>query len=124
LTPVLSGEISVKEGAIEQSNFHNYRVLRMKDAPEIQVHLVPAAGDPANGVGSGSAALSSRRCQRYLCRLWQESAPSTISKIAQRQGTAAGSNSHLLDEIQPTITGKGWPFAPVRSGLLYRGGVQ
>jgi isoquinoline 1-oxidoreductase subunit beta len=51
LTPVLSGEISIKEGAVEQSNFHNYKVLRMKDAPEIQVHLVPAQGDPANGVG-------------------------------------------------------------------------
>jgi isoquinoline 1-oxidoreductase beta subunit len=51
LTPVLHGEISVKEGAIEQSNFHNYQVLRMKDAPEIQVHLVPATGDPGDGVG-------------------------------------------------------------------------
>jgi isoquinoline 1-oxidoreductase beta subunit len=51
LTPVLSGEISIKEGAVQQSNFHNYQVLRMKDAPEIQVHLVPAQGDPADGVG-------------------------------------------------------------------------
>ena len=51
LTPVLSGEITIKEGAVQQSNFHNYQVLRMKDAPEIQVHLVPAQGDPADGVG-------------------------------------------------------------------------
>jgi isoquinoline 1-oxidoreductase beta subunit len=51
LTPVLSGEISIKEGAVQQSNFHNYQVLRMKDAPEIQVHLMPAQGDPADGVG-------------------------------------------------------------------------
>ncbi len=51
LTPVLSGEISIKEGAVQQSNFHNYQVLRMNDAPEIQVHLVPAEGDPADGVG-------------------------------------------------------------------------
>jgi isoquinoline 1-oxidoreductase beta subunit len=53
LTPVLSGEISVKEGAIEQSNFHNYQVLRMKDAPDIEVHLVPGADAPAGGVGEG-----------------------------------------------------------------------
>ena len=51
LTPVLSGEISVKEGAVEQSNFHNYQVLRMNDAPDIEVHLVAGTGDPANGVG-------------------------------------------------------------------------
>ena len=51
LTPVLSGEISVKEGAIEQSNFNNYQVLRMNDAPDIEVHLVPGDGDPRGGVG-------------------------------------------------------------------------
>jgi isoquinoline 1-oxidoreductase subunit beta len=51
LTPVLSGEITIKEGAVQQSNFHNYQVLRMKDAPEIQVHLVQAEGNPADGVG-------------------------------------------------------------------------
>ena len=51
LTPVLSGEITIKEGAAVQSNFHDYQVLRMKDAPAIEVHLVPATGDPARGVG-------------------------------------------------------------------------
>jgi isoquinoline 1-oxidoreductase beta subunit len=51
LTPVLSGEISVNEGAIQQNNFHNYPVLRINDAPDIQVHLVPGDGDPRGGVG-------------------------------------------------------------------------
>ena len=51
LTPVLSGEITVKAGAIEQSNFDAYRVLRMKDAPDIDVHLVPGYGEPRGGVG-------------------------------------------------------------------------
>lgn len=51
LTPVLGGEITVKEGAIEQNNFNNYRVLRMANAPDVEVHLVPANRDPANGVG-------------------------------------------------------------------------
>ena len=53
LTPVLSGEISVKQGAIEQSNFDTYQVLRMKEAPEIEVHLVPGEGEPRGGVGEG-----------------------------------------------------------------------
>jgi isoquinoline 1-oxidoreductase subunit beta len=53
LTPALCGEITIKAGAVEQSNFHNYQVLRMKDAPAIEVYLVPAAGEPANGVGEG-----------------------------------------------------------------------
>ncbi|MFZ0591972.1 MAG: molybdopterin cofactor-binding domain-containing protein [Bryobacteraceae bacterium] len=53
LTPVLSGEISVKEGAIEQSNFDTYQVVRMKDAPDIEVHLVAGANASAGGVGEG-----------------------------------------------------------------------
>ncbi|HEY1949157.1 MAG TPA: molybdopterin cofactor-binding domain-containing protein [Bryobacteraceae bacterium] len=53
LTPVLSGEITVKEGAVEQSNFDKYQVLRMKDAPDIEVHLVPGGSDPHGGVGEG-----------------------------------------------------------------------
>jgi isoquinoline 1-oxidoreductase beta subunit len=51
LTPVLSGEISVKEGAIEQGNFNNYQVLRMNDAPDIEVYLMSGHGDPRGGVG-------------------------------------------------------------------------
>ena len=51
LTPLLSGEITIKEGAVEQTNFHNYLVLRMKDAPDIQVYLIPGGAEPADGVG-------------------------------------------------------------------------
>jgi isoquinoline 1-oxidoreductase subunit beta len=51
LTPTLSGEITVKEGAVEQSNFHDFRVLRMTDAPDIEVHIVPRGKEPGNGVG-------------------------------------------------------------------------
>jgi isoquinoline 1-oxidoreductase subunit beta len=51
LTPVLHGEISIKDGGVLQSNFHNYQVARMKDAPEIEVHLVPPITEPSDGVG-------------------------------------------------------------------------
>ena len=51
LTPVLGGEITVKDSAVEQSNFHDYPVLRMTEAPEIEVHIVPQGKEPANGVG-------------------------------------------------------------------------
>jgi len=51
LTPVLSGEITIREGAVEQSNFHDYQVLRMKDAPRIDVHIASGADTPGDGVG-------------------------------------------------------------------------
>ena len=51
LTPILSGEITIKEGAVEQSNFHDYPVLRMTEAPDIEVHIVPQEKEPGDGVG-------------------------------------------------------------------------
>jgi isoquinoline 1-oxidoreductase subunit beta len=54
LTPVLSGEITVKDGAVEQSNFDGYQVLRITDAPDIEVHIVPSTADPA---GMGESAV-------------------------------------------------------------------
>jgi len=50
LTPVLGGEITIREAAVEQHNFNDYKVLRMADAPEIDVHLVPGGGRPG-GMG-------------------------------------------------------------------------
>ena len=50
LTAVLSGAITIKNGAVEQSNFHDYRVLRLAESPGIDVHIVPSVEDPS-GVG-------------------------------------------------------------------------
>ena len=47
----LKGQISVKNGQVEQSNFHNYQLARMPDGPyEVQVHLVDSQEKPT-GVG-------------------------------------------------------------------------
>ncbi|MGO8792352.1 MAG: molybdopterin cofactor-binding domain-containing protein [Terriglobia bacterium] len=56
LTAVLTGEITIKDGAVEQSNFHDYQVLRINQAPEIEVHIVPSTDDPS-GVGELGAML-------------------------------------------------------------------
>ena len=44
------GKISTKKGAVEQSNFHDYQMTRMIDAPNIHVHLVDNEED-TTGVG-------------------------------------------------------------------------
>jgi isoquinoline 1-oxidoreductase beta subunit len=50
LTPVLSGEITIKDGAVEQDNFDGYQVLRMSDAPDVEVHIVTSNG-ASGGMG-------------------------------------------------------------------------
>lgn len=56
LTAVLSGEITIDGGAVKQSNFHDYPVLRINQAPEIEVHIV-ASDDQPSGVGELGAML-------------------------------------------------------------------
>jgi len=50
LTAALYGEITIKDGAAEQSNFNDYRMLRMAEAPEVVSVIVPS-GDFWGGVG-------------------------------------------------------------------------
>ena len=51
LSLALYGEIGMKEGAVVQSNFHDYPMLRIAEAPSTTVELVPAQGRLPAGVG-------------------------------------------------------------------------
>ncbi|MBC6905485.1 xanthine dehydrogenase family protein molybdopterin-binding subunit [Saccharophagus sp. K07] len=50
LSIALSSQITIKNGAIEQSNFHDYPVSRMPEVPPLHVHLIPSNHAPG-GVG-------------------------------------------------------------------------
>jgi isoquinoline 1-oxidoreductase beta subunit len=50
LTAALSGEITIKGGAVEQGNFDDYEMLRLSDAPKVETVMVPS-GDFWGGVG-------------------------------------------------------------------------
>ncbi len=50
LTAALYGEITLKGGRVQQSNFHDYRPLRMNEAPPIQVEIVKSSEAPG-GIG-------------------------------------------------------------------------
>ena len=49
LSAALHGRITFKDGRVEQSNFHDYAVLRINEMPRVEVHLV--GGDKPTGVG-------------------------------------------------------------------------
>jgi isoquinoline 1-oxidoreductase beta subunit len=50
LSAALAGAITLKEGMVEQSNFHDYPVVRMNQMPRIDVVIVPSTEKPS-GVG-------------------------------------------------------------------------
>ena len=50
LSAALYGEITVKDGAVEQTNFDTYPPLRMSQTPEVAVNVI-ANGEKATGVG-------------------------------------------------------------------------
>ncbi|HEY2546057.1 MAG TPA: xanthine dehydrogenase family protein molybdopterin-binding subunit [Candidatus Acidoferrum sp.] len=50
LTAALKTEITLKGGRVEQSNFHDYQMLRIFESPKIEVHIVPS-GESPTGVG-------------------------------------------------------------------------
>jgi len=58
LAAALHGEITFKDGRVEQKNFDDYPVLRMSEAPAIDVHILPSERSPG-GVGEpGTPALA------------------------------------------------------------------
>lgn len=51
LTAALYGEITVKDGAVQQSNFHDYEMLRINEAPEIEVAFINGDTERLGGAG-------------------------------------------------------------------------
>jgi isoquinoline 1-oxidoreductase beta subunit len=50
LTAALYGEVTIEKGRIQQSNFHDYRMLRIDQAPKIDVHIIKS-GEAPGGIG-------------------------------------------------------------------------
>ena len=56
ITAALYGEITLKNGRVEQANFDNYQILRIDEAPAVEVHIVPSA-EPPGGIGEPGTSL-------------------------------------------------------------------
>ena len=61
LTAALYGEITIEKGRVKQSNFNDYRMLRIDQAPKIEVHVIKSGESPGGigetGVTAGPPAL-------------------------------------------------------------------
>jgi isoquinoline 1-oxidoreductase beta subunit len=57
ITAALYGEITLKDGRVEQTNFDTYQILRMNEAPAVEVHIVQNF-EPSGGMGeAGTSAI-------------------------------------------------------------------
>lgn len=56
LSAALYGQITIEAGRVRESNFHDYRPLRMFEMPEVSVHLMPSR-EPLGGIGEPATAL-------------------------------------------------------------------
>ncbi len=53
LTAAMKGEITIEYGRVQQSNFHDYPMIRMDEMPFVEVHIIPSDRAPS-GVGEMS----------------------------------------------------------------------
>jgi isoquinoline 1-oxidoreductase beta subunit len=59
LSAALFEQITIKGGEVQQTNFDTYRVLRMEEAPDIHVKVMPSLKDPPSGIGEvGTAPIA------------------------------------------------------------------
>jgi isoquinoline 1-oxidoreductase subunit beta len=80
LSAALHGELTMKEGRVQESNFHDYRILRIHEMPKVEVHIVASreksggAGEPgtppvAPAVANAVFALTGKRLRELPLRL-------------------------------------------------------
>jgi isoquinoline 1-oxidoreductase beta subunit len=57
VTAALYGEITIAKGRVEQANFDTYQMLRINEAPAIEVHIVPSSEAPGGMGEPGTSAI-------------------------------------------------------------------
>ncbi|HLI66402.1 MAG TPA: xanthine dehydrogenase family protein molybdopterin-binding subunit [Caulobacteraceae bacterium] len=58
LSAALFGQITLKDGVVEQTNFDAYRVLRMNEAPHVETYIVPSANPPTGAGEPGTPPIA------------------------------------------------------------------
>ncbi|MET0640798.1 MAG: xanthine dehydrogenase family protein molybdopterin-binding subunit [Hyphomicrobium sp.] len=78
----LKGAITLKNGAVEQTNFDGYEVLRMSEMPHVDVHIVPSNEKPS-GVGEPGTPVVLPAVANAL--LWGTGVRSTVMPLRQQK---------------------------------------
>jgi isoquinoline 1-oxidoreductase beta subunit len=62
LTATLYGEITIKNGRVEQSNFNDYKIARMDEMPKVEVHILEGQGEQGGGGEPGTPPIAPAMC--------------------------------------------------------------
>lgn len=68
LSAALKERITIKDGAVQQTNFHNYNILRMAEVPEIESRVL-STDNPSSGVGELGLAMVGPAIANAIARL-------------------------------------------------------
>ena len=86
LSAALFGEITVKDGKIQQKNFTDHRVLRMSEMPKVETYIVPST-ETHGGVGEpGTPPIAPAVCNAIFAATGKRirSLPIKTSELASR----------------------------------------
>ena len=83
LSAALKNEITIKDGAVEQTNFDGYDPIRIDEAPPIEVHLVINREDPGGMGEPGLPPAAPAVANAYLCGLRPAVAQASVSAEAR-----------------------------------------
>ena len=100
ITAALYGEITLKNGRVEQTNFDTYQMLRINEAPAIEVHIVESS-EPPGGMGEPGTSAVARGRQRDFRRDWQAVAKAAGRRERaeiRRERTNVASNDEVRDD--------------------------
>lgn len=93
ISALLGERIVIREGAVQQSNFHDYRVLRMNNAPRVQVRIMPSSEAPS-GVGelgvpvTGAAVANAFHALTHKRLRHMPFDPERVLSVLERSGAA------------------------------------
>ena len=57
LTAALFGQVTLKDGAVQETNFDTYRPLRMNEAPTVETYIIPSGNAPSGAGEPGTPVI-------------------------------------------------------------------
>ena len=82
LTAALNGAITIENGRVKQSNFHDYQMLRLAEMPVVEVYIVPSTEAPG-GVGEpGTPPIAPAVCNAIFAATGQRIRKLPIGKVS------------------------------------------